>query len=298
MGPGLDFNGCPTLFATEVFAIEPGKHEEEQPYQTILYEDADVMVMAKPSGMTAHAEVRHRHQRGTALKVDDAHLVAAPETDISGLAVYGLRACTGPVVQSRAYLVLVAGAPTNGVCSAQLRPKHDQPLEDVETSFEVLWQGSDIALIFARVKGRELTGQVRRHLHILGTPVCGDRKCGNSRASISARQICGLAKPWCHLARLELSVDSMTLRCDCALPADLLKVLCTLRCPIEVPVTSHRVAREERQYALLDAFVSHEHGLTLQAYVRHACARARRQALADTRNKNEAASMMWPYLTI
>lgn len=202
--PGREYNGTPVLFVTNVLAIEPGKREQQRTDNVELYRDADFLVVEKPAGLLAHEDTRHRHERGTALRVEAAHLVAAPEIEVSGPAVFAWSLCAAPVHERRSYLALVSGAPTIAIFSANLRPRQGQPLEPAETSLEILWQGPDCSLVRATIEGHELPAQVRRHLHLLGCPVWGDRRFGNNRGNVRARCIYGLAKPWCHLASIEL----------------------------------------------------------------------------------------------
>jgi hypothetical protein len=190
--------------------------------------------MMKPPGMLAHEDTRHRHERGTALRVEAEHLVASPEIEVSGPAVYSWYELATVQLQSRTYLALVNGCPESTICTLGLRPKQGQPKEDAETAVDVLWQGQECSLVSAKVHGCERASQVRKHLHLLGFSVWGDRRFGNTRANMRARGVYGLAKPWCHLSCLEV-YGSPGIRCECALPRDLLKVLQAVGCPLNMP---------------------------------------------------------------
>eukprot|EP00928_Gymnodinium_smaydae_P071347 TRINITY_DN54969_c0_g1_i1.p1 TRINITY_DN54969_c0_g1~~TRINITY_DN54969_c0_g1_i1.p1 ORF type:complete len:750 (-),score=60.97 TRINITY_DN54969_c0_g1_i1:227-2476(-) len=232
--PGYDFKGEPTIFVHHVNGIEPKQYEEHHQDYEVIYNDSEIHVAMKPSGMLAHEDARHRHERGTALKVEAAHLILSPEVDVSGPAVYAWRELAKPARVRLTYLVLVDGAPDVSMCSAALRPKQGQPHEPAETRLVTLWKGPDCSLVEAVVDGVEQPAQVRRHMHILGFPIWGDRRFGNRRGTLRCRAVYGLAKPWCHLARIEVA-GPWSLTCECKPPQDLLRVLGAVGCPMQLP---------------------------------------------------------------
>jgi len=259
--PGRDFHGAPTVFVKHIRGIEPaakvdtelaeGQEEEEEEADCqqqrqrqqqpdcqhhILYRDDDLLVLLKPAGLLAKEDGRHRHERGTALRAPAEHLLAAPEVEVSGPAIFAWRPLGAAVAchVRRRYLLLVAGKPQVSACRAALRPGRGQPHNDAETLLTVLWEGPDSSLVQATTEGTEQPQQVRRHMHILGCPVWGDRRFGNQRANLRSRAIYGLARPWCHLVHLEL-LGEHSIVCESPPPGDLLRVLRAVGCQTEMP---------------------------------------------------------------
>ncbi|CAK9026432.1 Polyketide synthase PksN [Durusdinium trenchii] len=232
--PGFEYKCEPVIFATELLAIEPGSEQRES---TMRFRDDDLLVIEKPAGKLAWEDNRHRNERGTAVKVDADNLLMAPEIEVSGPAVYAFEqlAITHCALE---YTVLVAGSPREvSSISAALRPARGKPKEDAETLLEMLWQGEDCSLLKATVNGTEVKSQVCRHLHILGFPVWGDRRFGNQRANLRSRAVFGLARPWCHLTRLELCGSWGGLLCESQPPSDLMRVLAAVGCVWTFPST-------------------------------------------------------------
>jgi len=259
---GYDYQGTPLLFVTEVFAVEPGKQHILERDENELHRDDDFLVMLKPSGMLANEDTRHRFERGTALRVDAKHVVGSPDVETSGPAVFTWTKHENLWVQRRTYLALVAGTAENTLCTAALRPSQGKPHEEAETFIEVLWKGSDSSLVRATITGCERPAQARKHLHILGCPVWGDRRFGQTRANKRNRGVYGLAKPWFHLSILEICGD-LGLKCFCAIPQDLLKVLRAVGCMLDMPRKSEIVRCDGE----CQVFVCQEMGLVIQAYI-------------------------------
>ncbi|CAE7840879.1 pksN [Symbiodinium sp. CCMP2592] len=224
--PGYEYKGHPAIFATEILAIEPTCTEGLQPSDSILFRDESILVVEKPAGKLAWEDNRHRHERGTALRVDAEHLLCAPEAEVSGPAVYTMTRQESPSHCLLEYFILVAGRPAGvSSCRAALRPARGKPKQDAETQLDTLWEGEDCSLLRASVRGPETKSQVCRHLHLLGFPVWGDRRFGNQRANLRSRAVFGLARPWCHLGRLEIFGSFGGLRVETLPPPDLLRVL-------------------------------------------------------------------------
>ncbi|CAE7415002.1 pikAI [Symbiodinium natans] len=223
--PGYEYQGDAAIFATEILAIEPAQGLNSQ--ESVLFQDDSILIVDKPAGKLAWEDNRHRHERGTALRVEAEHLLLAPEAEVSGPAVYSTRADHDPscIHCRREYFVLVAGRPVEFSCSAALRPARGKPKQFAATQLETLWEGPDCTLLRASVHGPETKSQVCRHLHLLGFPVWGDRRFGSQRANLRSRAVFGLAKPWCHLGRLELFGTFGGVRVESVPPPDLLRVL-------------------------------------------------------------------------
>ncbi|CAL1167005.1 unnamed protein product [Cladocopium goreaui] len=261
--PGFEYNCEAVIFAHQILFIEPSNlptNEEE-----VLFQDEDLLVLAKPAGKLAWEDSRHRHERGTALKVEADQLLLAPEVDVSGPAVYAMKPSVRTVGGTVDYAVLVAGVPAVSTVSAALRPARGKLKEDAETQLEVLWQSEDCSLLRATVKTTEVKSQVCRHLHILGCPVWGDRRYGNRRANLRARAIFGLARPWCHLMRLELFGGWGGIICESSPPQELMRVLSAVGCRWRFPEAAVRVVPPMLDFRTL------EHGLSLAYYVVPPC---------------------------
>mmetsp|Transcript_134915 Transcript_134915/g.269205 ORF Transcript_134915/g.269205 Transcript_134915/m.269205 type:complete len:789 (+) Transcript_134915:74-2440(+) len=295
--PGLDFHGAPTVFVQHIRGIEPGTQIEDTEMEEaqkeneadsqqqqrqqqqfdcqhrVLYRDGDVLVLMKPAGMLAKEDGRHRHERGTALRAPAQYLLAAPEVEVSGPAVFAWRPVGAAVLchVRRRYWLLVAGRPQVSVCKAALRPGRGQPHNNAETLLQVLWEGPDSSLVQATTEGNEQPQQIRRHMHILGCPVWGDRRFGNQRANLRSRAIYGLTRPWCHLVRLELSSEQ-SIVCESPPPGDLLRVLRAVGCHMKMPgVTSCRM--DQGSAAVSNRLVkspAHEQQLAIRSYLLYA----------------------------
>ena len=92
--PGYEYKGDPAIFATEILAIEPACTEGLKPSDSVLwspewhsqgcsngarqqllqlrFRDESILVVEKPAGKLAWEDNRHRHERGTALRVEAA----------------------------------------------------------------------------------------------------------------------------------------------------------------------------------------------------------------------------------
>eukprot|EP00438_Fugacium_kawagutii_P020322 Skav220844 [mRNA] locus=scaffold1888:365677:370708:- [translate_table: standard] len=145
--------------------------------------------------------------RGFLTRVLQEHLLMAPEVEVSGPAVYAMGPMADATECRMDYAVLVAGAPqgVSSVCAA-LRPARGKPKEEAETQLELLWQSEDCTLLEPKslkaVRGRY----------------------GNQRANLRSRAVFGLARPWCHLIRVELFGSWGGILCESSPPADLLRV--------------------------------------------------------------------------
>jgi 23S rRNA pseudouridine1911/1915/1917 synthase len=229
-----------------------GVHPEAIPLEIVL-EDAELLVINKPAGLTVHPAPGHRS--GTLV---NALLAAVPDLagiggtlrpgivhrldkDTSGLLVVakndevhrGLAAQFKAHTAQRIYLVVVRGRVRRdaGTIAAPLgrHPVHRTRMAVVPhgrgavTHYTVLERFRDATLLACRLEtGR--THQIRVHLAHAGHPVIGDPVYGRARAPEIARQAL-------HAARLEFTHPRTGRRVTCTapLPDDIHRLLARVR---------------------------------------------------------------------
>ncbi len=192
--------------------IPPAESKTLQPESiplTILYEDDDLLVIDKPSGLTVHPAPGHSAH--TLVNAVLSHLSSLPDTsdwqrpgivhrldkDTSGVMLIAKSSTAYKNLtdqfRSRSvmkrYQVLVKGhlSPAEGVIEAPLGrdPRHRQRMAVVEeskgreakTEYSVIRYVGDYTLLEVRPEtGR--THQIRVHLKAIGYPVAGDKVYG------------------------------------------------------------------------------------------------------------------------
>ncbi|MDP2744853.1 MAG: RluA family pseudouridine synthase [Dehalococcoidia bacterium] len=215
---------------------------------TVVYEDADLLVVDKPAGMVVHPAPGH--PRGTLVNALLAHIpdlegingslrpgiVHRLDKDTSGLIVVAKngRAHEGLAAQfkkrtlKKQYLALVHGqlSPAEGAIEAPVGrdPAHRQRMAVVEdgrearTGYRVVRSFKKYSLLeVSPASGR--THQVRVHLSAIGHPVVGDRLYGG-KISLLERQFLHAS----YLA-FEHPISGKHLEFRSSLPADLEAVL-------------------------------------------------------------------------
>lgn len=225
------------LSAGEVVRIPPVEHRQAgdakvsqavcaQVEAAILYEDDDLMVVDKPSGMAVHAG------SGLAWGLIDAvrqirpgrsiELVHRIDRETSGCLVL---ACSGEALRSLAeqfregrvakrYLCLLSGRLDQSVMEVDAPiaaerkggEKHMAVNEEGRraiTRFTVLEQFPRACYTKAEI-GTGRTHQIRVHAHHIGAPLAGDRKYGSQRDNRYWRDK-GLKRMFLHAAELELT---------------------------------------------------------------------------------------------
>ncbi|MBM2832747.1 MAG: Pseudouridine synthase [Dehalococcoidia bacterium] len=215
---------------------------------TVVYEDADLLVVDKPAGMAVHPAPGH--PRGTLVNALLAHIpdlegingslrpgiVHRLDKDTSGLMVVAKngRAHEGLAAQfkkrtlKKQYLALVHGrlSPAEGAIEAPVGrdPAHRQRMAVVEdgrearTGYRVLRSVEKYSLLeVSPASGR--THQIRVHLSAIGHPVVGDRLYGG-KTSLLERQFLHAS----YLA-FEHPISGKYLEFRSALPGDLEAVL-------------------------------------------------------------------------
>jgi 23S rRNA pseudouridine1911/1915/1917 synthase len=220
---------------------------------SIVYEDADVIVVDKPAGMVVHPAPGH--QRGTLANALLAHvpgisvggsqrpgIVHRLDKDTSGLIVAAKtdRGRTTLVPQwedrsvEKTYLALVAGSVTDEEVTIDAPigrdPKNRQRMAVLRsgrpavTRFRVVERFPNATLLELSIEtGR--THQIRVHLAFIGHPIIGDRLYGRPRASDPQ-----LDRQFLHASALSFQLPSgARLRLEAPLPGDLETALEQLR---------------------------------------------------------------------
>jgi 23S rRNA pseudouridine1911/1915/1917 synthase len=242
----------------EVVSVEipPPQVDEIQPDPiplSIVYEDADVIVVDKPAGMVVHPAPGH--PRGTLANALLAHvpgisvggsqrpgIVHRLDKDTSGLIVAAKtdRGRTALVTQwesrsvEKTYLALVSGsvADEEAIIDAPIGrdPKNRQRMAVVRsgrpavTQFRVVERFPDATLLEVSIEtGR--THQIRVHLAFIGHPVVGDQVYGRARLTDPH-----LDRQFLHASALGIRLpNGEALRLEAPLPDDLRDVLEELR---------------------------------------------------------------------
>jgi tRNA pseudouridine65 synthase len=208
----------------------------------ILYRDADVVAVNKPSGLAVH--------RGWA---DDEAFAMTLVRDLLGQWVYPVhrldRGASGVLlfglspeaartlcqrferheVQKR-YLALVRGAPPEAaVIDHALRPDNGAEAQSAVTELSRLAQFGRYAWVEARPRSGRLH-QIRRHLKHISCPLIGDVRYGKGEHNRLFRERYALHRLALHAAGLELSGPNDTpLRLEAPLPPDLANAVAQLQ---------------------------------------------------------------------
>jgi len=241
--------------------VPPGEPEALRPEPiplTIVYEDADLLVVDKPAGLTVHPAAGAR--RGTLAAALVAHrpelaAVGAPERpgivhrldrDTSGLLVVAKNEAARAALArqwkrrevEKGYLALVQGRlePPEGIIDAPIGrdPRHRQRMAVVEggraarTAYRVRQYliGDETGKVwYSLVDVRPSTGrthQIRVHFAALGHPLVGDRVYGRPSPV--------LGRQFLHAYRLAFRhpVDGRPLEFESPLPEDLSLALARL----------------------------------------------------------------------
>lgn len=203
----------------------------------VLFEDAAMVVVDKPSGLSVHRglaaerdtvvarllaagrppHVVHRLDRGTS----GALVVARDPESAQRL---GTAFAEGRVMKE--YLALVRGVPPDEVVVDHPIPRDEggariDAITEVRTLAVGVLAGSTLRETrYALVSARPRTGrfhQVRRHLKHLGHPLIGDTTYGRSEHNRAVREGCGLDRLALHALRI--AIDGVTVTAP--VPVDL-----------------------------------------------------------------------------
>lgn len=238
--------------------VPPPAPVELQPEEiplTVIYEDADIVVVDKPAGMVVHPA--HGHYSGTLVNALLAHcpdlegiggelrpgIVHRLDKDTSGLLVVAKNDRAYRYLQQqfkqrlvhKTYVVLVEGVleTARGVIEAPIGrdPKQRKRMavlphggREARTEYRALEYFPQHTLVEAEpVTGR--THQIRLHFASIGHPVAGDRMYGYRKQRLP------LQRQFLHAARLAftLPASGQPVEFTSPLPHDLLTVLESLR---------------------------------------------------------------------
>lgn len=170
------------------------------PWPKIIYQDKDVLVVEKPSGLLSNPGrapgLQDSVESRLATQFPQLYLIHRLDMATSGLMVFALRRKAEAALKQqfasrsidKTYLARVSGVPTPAAGCIDLplgpvpdlpagsAPRHQVCLTDGKaaiTYFHTLWQNTDSALLQLKpITGR--SHQLRVHLQHLGHPILGD----------------------------------------------------------------------------------------------------------------------------
>jgi len=251
------------LVSVQLPAAPPASHAAEAIPLSIVYEDADLLIIDKPAGMVVHPAAGHAS--GTLVNAVLGHdpelegvgdeqrpgIVHRLDKDTSGLIVVAKNDAAHRALQQqfhdrevdKRYLALVDGLPPTdaGRIEAAIgRDPRDRkrmaivPLRQGRAAvteyagLEKFHAGGSAAPTHALLECRLLTGrthQIRLHLAYLQCPIVGDTVYGRRQPSLP------VSRQWLHAARLTLTLPSSGERrtFTAALPLELEQTLENLR---------------------------------------------------------------------
>ena len=242
----------PIRLAEEGDAKPPPKGLLAALESAIVFEDARLLALNKPSGLASHGGSGINHGAIESLRAlrpgQSLELVHRLDRDTSGLLVVAkkrsalrelqalLREDHGAGIDKR-YLALLAGRMPQGVMSVDA-PLHVGLRQGGErhvtvhangkpstSHFRVLERRGGMSYCEVRIEtGR--THQIRVHAQHLGHPVAGDDKYGDAAVNRRLREQVGLKRLFLHAASLRFALDAG--RADYVLDAPLAEDLRTM----------------------------------------------------------------------
>ena len=208
----------------------------------ILYEDAAVIAVDKPSGLLIHREAHVPAHvpvlvdlLGRLLGVSKVFPVHRLDRGTSGVVLFArdaeAAATIGAMMQARAvekhYLALVRGeAPEELLIDYPIPRRKDGPRVEAQTKLRCLAQAATRPRFVSLLDLRPRTGrrhQLRRHLRHINYPIIGDTKYGDLGLNRAMNEGYGLSRLALHAAELSLlhPTSGERLRITAPLPADL-----------------------------------------------------------------------------
>lgn len=213
-----------------------------EPELQILYEDAAVIAVDKPSGLLIHREA-HVPARVPVLVDLLRRLLGVPtvfpvhrlDRGTSGVVLFArdsaIAAELGAMMEARAvekhYLALVRGdAPEELVIDHPIPRRRDGPRVEAVTKLRCLAQAPTSPRTVSLLDLRPSTGrrhQLRRHLRHANYPIIGDTKYGDLGVNRALREGYGLSRLALHASTLSLlhPTSGERLRITAPLPAEL-----------------------------------------------------------------------------
>nr|VFK65312.1 MAG: 23S rRNA pseudouridine955/2504/2580 synthase [Candidatus Kentron sp. UNK]VFK71494.1 MAG: 23S rRNA pseudouridine955/2504/2580 synthase [Candidatus Kentron sp. UNK] len=217
----------------------------------ILFEDAGLLVLDKPSGMAVHGGSGQRYGVIEALRALRPHapyleLVHRLDRETSGCLVIAKKRSALRVLHEglrehrldKRYLLLVGGEwrgkgrkvemelRKNILSSGERVVRQDATGKPSVTHLRPLAVGQGVSLLEARtLTGR--THQIRVHAATLGHPVAGDEKYGARETNRKMHRL-GLRRLFLHASSLAFQSDRYGLSVTAPLPRELARVLNTM----------------------------------------------------------------------
>jgi tRNA pseudouridine65 synthase len=207
----------------------------------ILYRDADVVAINKPSGLAVHrgwadddefAMTRVRDQLGQWV-----YPVHRLDRGASGVLLFGLSSAAARALcqcfekheVEKRYVALVRGAPPEAiVIDHPLRPDNSDVPQAAVTEVRRLAQYGRYAWVEARPRSGRLH-QIRRHLKHISCPLIGDVRYGKGEHNRLFRERYALHRLALHAAELRVRApNGSDLQIDAPLPRDLAGALAML----------------------------------------------------------------------
>ena len=224
---------------------------------TLLYQDDDLAIVDKPSGLLVHrgwgddavvAMTLLRYQLG--LHVFPVHRL---DRGTSGALVFALSSQVAAALQRqfeegavrKRYLALVRGAPreVEGVVDHPVPKTEDGPRVPAVTQWRRLWAGEPASAPpgrrFSLIEAEPRTGrfhQIRRHLKHLGHPLVGDVNYGRGEINRLFREEYGLRRLALHARSVTLlhPRTGQQIVAQASVPDDLASTFLALGIPDEV----------------------------------------------------------------
>lgn len=236
---------------TEKQRFLPTKAAAEKKFN-ILYEDDDVVAIAKPAGLAVHPG------SGTAQGRSAIDFVSAYFPDLTPRLVHRLDKDTSGVLLiakhgkalrkllstmrmgkfHKRYMTLVFGIIAENEGTIDIRLERQETGQKIIagrgkssiTHFRVMKRFDDATLVEAVIEtGR--THQIRAHFKAIGHPVCGDDQHGDFAKNRDFRKNFGLKRQFLHAAFLSFPhpETEKTIAVTCDLPDDLEQVLARMK---------------------------------------------------------------------
>ena len=223
----------PVRIAEEGDSAPPPKSLLAALEAAIVFEDARLLALNKPTGLASHGGSGISHGAIEAMRVlrpkDSLELVHRLDRDTSGLLLFARKRSALTELQallredhgagiSKRYLALLAGRMPNGVMTVdapllvglrQGGERHVQVNDGGKPStshFRLLERRGGQSYCEVRIDtGR--THQIRVHAQHLKHPVAGDDKYGDAEANRRLREQAGLKRLFLHASTLEFALD-------------------------------------------------------------------------------------------
>jgi tRNA pseudouridine65 synthase len=205
----------------------------------ILYRDAELVAMNKPSGLAVHRGWA-RAERYAMTELRDAlgqwvYPVHRLDQSASGVLVFALSPDAARVLSrqfeersvEKSYVALVRGAPgERALIDHPLKPERGDEAQPASTEVTRLAQLGR----YAWVNARPLTGrlhQIRRHLKHVSCPIIGDVRYGKGEHNRLFRERYGFHRLALHATELTLKsvADARPITIAASLPAELERLL-------------------------------------------------------------------------